>query len=95
DLEDEEWFSPFDIEREDVTTMIAFAENYIKIIEPRCEILLKTPSDILNQIKEYIEMQLVPSYLEELYKRKVISERVYLGIKNSLEQAKRESSENP
>lgn len=93
DFKDEEWFSPFDIKRKDVTTIIAFAEIFIKNIERLCEILLKTPSNILTQLKEYIETQLVPSYLEELYKKKAISERVYLGIREGLEQAKRESSQ--
>lgn len=92
DFEDEEWFSPFDIKHKDVTTMIAFAENYIKYVEWLCEIFLKTPSDMLTQLKEYIETQLAPSYLEELYKKKAISERVYIGIREGLEQTKRESN---
>ena len=95
DFKDKEWLSPFDVKREDATTMIAFAENYIKYVEWLCEIFLKTPSDMLTQLKEYIEMQLVPSYLEELYKKKAISERVYLGVKEGLEQAKRENNEKP
>ena len=93
DFADEEWFSPFDIEREDVTTLVAFAENHLKNTERLCEILLKIPSDLLTQLKEYIEKQLVPSYLEELYERKAISERVYLEIRKSLEQTKREGSQ--
>ena len=93
DFEDGEWFSPFDIKHKDVTTLVAFAENHLKNIERLCEILLKIPSDLLTQLKEYIEKQLVPSYLEELYKKKAISERVYSGIRKGLEQAKRESSQ--
>ena len=93
DFEDGEWFSPFEIKRENVTTMIAFAESHLKNTERLCEILLKIPSDLLTQLKEYVEKQLVPSYLEELYKKKAISERVYLRVKEGLEQAKRESNE--
>jgi len=95
DFEDEEWLSPFDVKRENATTMIAFAENHIKNVEWLCEVLLKTPSDMLTQLKEYIETQIAPSYLEELYKKKAISKRVYLGIREGLEQAKRENNEKP
>lgn len=95
DFKNKEWLSPFDVEREDTTTMIAFAENFIRYIEWLSEIFLKTPSNMLIQLKESIETQLAPSYLEELYKKKTISKRVYLEIKEGLEQAKREKNENP
>ncbi len=91
DFKDKEWLSPFDVKREDAITMIAFAENFIKNIEWLSEIFLETPSDILTQLKEFIETQLTPSYLEKLYKKKAISERVYLGIKEGLERTKKEN----
>ena len=93
DFKDKEWLSPFDVKREDATAMIAFVENFIKNIEWLCEVFLKAPSDMLAQVTEFIETQLAPSYLEELYKKKAISERVYLGVKEGLEQAKRERDE--
>ena len=88
DYQQGKWLSPSDIKREDVETLLQYANKYKKRIEFHCTNILKAPIDLAKQIQEYLNNQLYPWFLDqfyknadELYKNKLISKRLYEKIK--------------
>ncbi len=88
DYQQGKWFSPSDIKREDVETILQYANEYKKRIEFQCANILKAPIDLAKQIQDYLNNQLYPLFLDqfykntdELYKNKLISKRLYERIK--------------
>jgi len=88
DYQQGKWLSPSDIKREDVATLLQYANKYTKMIEFQCTNILKAPIDLAKQVQEYLGNQLFPRLLDqfyknadELYKNKLISKRLYAKIK--------------
>ena len=78
------WFSPCDIDREEVEELLQYANKYKRIMMPLCSNILRAPLDHAKQIQEYIDEQLLPSLLKQLQKNvewlfnnELIDEKLY------------------
>jgi len=84
DYQQAKWFSPCDIDREEVEELLQYANKYKQIIEPQCSNILSAPPALAKQIQEYLDEQLFPSILKQfqknidwLFNNGLIDEKLY------------------
>lgn len=78
------WFSPLDVRRVDAKSWIDAARDMRAKFEPLCKTLLSPPIETLKNIQEFLNSQLFPAVMErflenvdELYKNKLITKKLY------------------
>jgi hypothetical protein len=85
-----EWVSPFDVSREESESWIKIAQRKKAKFEPLCRSIIAVPLELARALNEFFNNQLMPSArdqfyknVDELYKNKVITKKLYEKILDS------------